>query len=293
MKLFVFYKVKTGLLALFAIIATQVGVAQKFMYQAESSSQGGLRLDYGLTLGGYLANRGTANYYNGSTPFQANFSQTKLEYIFSNIYYQEAIREQIGNYPFSLPADPYPNMMRYNAAITIGLFGAAYLSPSFGVIGEFNFASLKTRDRFALNVIRNPLGLEAENIMLIPIWGVEERYDMRLGLQYTILSEESQIHPFFELGASMTNTLVKENSIRVGSRTFTMHQPQSSLYFQERDYGIGFGGFATIGAKLAATRSYSLWAGYCANLNKINLGTNKQFLLQHTVFIRLSLASVL
>ncbi len=284
---------KKGFLVILGFLAAHVARAQAFDYQDESPGQGGLRLDYGITFGGYLANRGTASYYNGSTPFNLISGQTKLEYIFTNIHYRETIREQVGNYPFSLPANPYPDRMSYRPSVMIGLFGTGYLSRSLGIIGEFNFARLKTQDRFVLNVIRNPMGLPDENILLVPIWGVEERYDIRLGIQHTILSDDTQVQPFFELGANMTNTLVKENSIRVGSSTFPMHQPQSSLYFQERDFGVGFGAFAGVGARLAVNQSYSLWVGYSANMGKVNLGNNKRFLLQHSVFARLSLAGVL
>jgi len=290
MKTHLIYFVHIILLATFTHL---VAFSQPLGYDDEYTGGKALRLDYGLNFGAYFANRATANYYNGSTPYHINSNQSKLEYIFTNTFYQQTISEQIGNYPYNLPANPYPERMQYRPTFMVGLFGAVYFSPSFGLIGDFNFARLRAQDSFVLEVIRNPVGLPEENIMLIPIWGVEERYDIRVGLQYTFLSDQNYIHPYFEIGGNMTNTLIKENSIRVGTRTFTLHRQQSDLYYQERDYGVGFGGFVTVGAKMAVNPTYALWAGYSANMNRINLGDNQQFLLHHTVFLRLSLGSVL
>jgi len=286
------------MLKLFLLLLVPASITSDLVGQSSydddfNTTERTIRLDYGLNIGAYFANRGTANYYNGSTPFHFNSPQTKLEYIFSNHYNQEIIREQIGNFPYNLPENPYPQNMHYSPTFKVGLFGAVYFSPSFGLIGDFNFARLRAQDNFVLEVVRNPVGLPEENMMLIPIWGIEERYDIRLGLQYTFLSDRNQINPYFEIGGNMTNTLVRENSIRIGDRTFPMHREQSDLYFQERDFGVGFGGFATVGAKLSVNQDYALWVGYSANLNRVNLGDNQQFLLNHSVFLRLGLAGVL
>lgn len=277
----------------FLVLFMHPGTSAMGFGSDDTGSGKAIRLDYGLNFGAYFANRATANYYNGSTPFHIGGNQSKLEYIFTNPFYEQIIREQIGNYPYNLPPNPYPSLMQYRPNFMVGLFGAVYFSPAFGLIGDFNFARLRAQDSFVLEVIRNPVGLPEENIMLLPIWGVEERFDIKVGLQYTFVSDQNNIHPYFEIGANMTNTLVRENSIMVGTRIFPMHRQQSDFYFQERDYGVGFGGFVTVGAKMAVNQNYDLRAGYSANMNKVNLGNNDKVLLHHTVFLRLSLASVL
>jgi hypothetical protein len=43
---------------------------------------------------------------------------------------------------------------------------------------------------------------------------------------------------------------------------------------------------------MEVNEQFALWAGYSANYSRINLGENEQFLLQHTVFLRFSLAGL-
>lgn len=239
-----------------------------------------IRFDYGMNFGFYMANGATANYYNGT-------GQRSLEQVlsFSNNY--NRIRNELG-YDFSLHS--LPMKMSYKPAVMLGFFGSLNFNPRAGIMAEFNYARLKAEDRFSLEIER-VVFIEGDNIELYPIYGTEERLDLRFSFQYTFLSKKSYLHPFFEAGVSITDTKVKENRVRIHSQSFSLHIPQTGLIY-ERDYGIGFGGFITAGLKLDVNEQFALWLGYSANYSRINLGVNEKFLLQHALFLRLSLASL-
>lgn len=239
-----------------------------------------LRFDYGMTMGFYIANAGTANYYNGT-------GENSVESIINMDYNYNRIRADIG-YDFQLHG--LPMQMSYKPAVMLGFFGSLGFSPRAALMAEFNYAKLKAQDKFTLEIER-VVFIEGDNIELYDIWGTEERLDLRFSFQYTFLSERSYLHPFLETGVSITDTKMKENRIRILSQTISIRNP-SNTYYQIRDYGIGFGGFATLGLKMEVNDQFALWAGYSANYSRINLGGNDRFLLQHTAFLRFSLASL-
>ncbi|MDX9941123.1 MAG: hypothetical protein RBS53_02750 [Bacteroidales bacterium] len=246
----------------------------------EPTSGRTLRFDYGMTMGFYIANAGTANYYNGT-------GDNSVESILSMNYNYNRVRQDIG-YDFQLHG--LPLQMSYKPAVMLGFFGSLAFSPKASLMAEFNYAKLKAEDKFTLEIER-VVFIEGDNIELYDIWGTEERLDLRFSFQYTFLSPSSYLHPFLETGLSITDTKMKENRIRIHSQTLSIRNP-TNTYYQIRDYGIGFGGFATLGLKMEVNEQFALWAGYSANYSRINLGENEQFLLQHTVFLRFSLAGL-
>jgi hypothetical protein len=240
-----------------------------------------LRFDYGMNMGFYIAHPGTANYYNGS-------GENSVERaIITNSFNYNRIRQDIG-YDFELHG--LPLQMSYKPAVMLGFFGTLNLNPKAGFLAEFNYAKLKAQDQFTLKIER-VVFIEGDNIELYNIYGTEERLDLRFSFQYTFLSRKSYLHPFVETGLSITDTKVKENRVRVRSQTYAIRNPVSTFY-QLRDYGIGFGGFGTIGLKMDVNENFALWAGYSANYIRINLGENENYLLQHTIFLRFSLAGL-
>jgi len=261
--------------------ATAKGISFSQNPVPERETQNVLRFDYGMNIGFYMANPGTANYYNGS-------GEHSLERaIITNSFNYNRIRQEIG-YDFQIHG--LPSQMSYKPAMMLGFFGAMNFNPRAGIMAEFNYARLKAEDRFTLEIER-VVFIEGDNIELYPIYGTEERLDLRFSFQYTFLSKSSYLHPFLETGVSITDTKVKENRVRVRSNTIAIQNPVSSFY-QIRDYGIGFGGFATAGLKMDVNETFALWLGYSANYSQINLGENDKFLLQHTLFLRFSLAGL-
>lgn len=240
-----------------------------------------VQFEYGLNIGFYSANRSTANYYNGS-------GENSLEQAITRTHNYDAIRREIG-YDFHLRS--LPQSMTYRPSILMGFFGVLNMSARLGILAEFNYSKLRTEDQFTL-YIDNPSNLENDNIEPYAIWGIEERLDLRFGFKYTFVSETSYIHPFVETGVSITDTKVKENRARILSTTISVRNPQN-VYYQQRDYGIGFGGFGSLGLKMDVNDYFALTIGYSGNYSRINLGENDSFALQHTAFIRLNLNNLI
>ncbi len=255
------------------------------------SNSGGLKLDYGLNLGFYSANKSTANYYNGSGEYTGIGRQGTLEQIISssNTYNYPRIRQDIG-YDFELHG--LPTSMKYTPAMMVGLYAILGLSETVAIVAESNFVRIKTQDQFTIKLARFG-SIDVENIERHMISGTEERIDVRLGLQYTFISATSYIHPFIEAGITATDTKAKDNKARIGNGTYSIYFSGTSQYFPDRDFGLGIGGHATLGLRLDVNEQFRLSIGYSGHYNKINLGNNDEFGLQHSLFVRLSLNNLL
>ncbi len=83
-----------------------------------------LRFDYGMNLGFYRANAGTANYYNGT-------GEHSLESIINQTYNYNRIRQDIG-YDFKLANNGLPLQMSYKPAVMLGFFGSLHFNPKVG-----------------------------------------------------------------------------------------------------------------------------------------------------------------
>jgi hypothetical protein len=251
----------------------------------------GIKLEYGLNMGAYFANKYTANYYNGSGNYSSVGRQGNLEQIIgpSSTYNYPRIRQQIG-YDFVI--DELPSAMSYSPAMMVGLFATISFSPRIALLAESNFSRLRIQDQFTIKLTRFS-SIEGDNIERHGISGSEERVDIRLGIQYTFHSAAAYIHPFFEAGGVFTDTKVKDNTVRIGGSTLSMYVPGTSQYMPERDYGIGLGGFLSAGIKMDVTEQFKFSVGYSSHYNNINLGKFDEYKLQHSLFIRFNMNNLL
>jgi hypothetical protein len=250
-----------------------------------------IRLDYGLNIGAYMADKSTANYYNGSGEYTGVGNQGTLERIIgsSNERNYTRIRQDIG-YDYKIHG--LPTAMRYNPAMMVGLFATLHLSKRMAVIVESNFVSLKTQDQFTIELARHS-DIEGDNIERHAISGTEERIDIRIGLKYTFVSETSYIHPFVETGFIATDTKAKSNTARIGNSTYNIYFSGTSQYVPERDFGMGIGAYATLGVAMNVSDNFSFDIGFSSHYNKINLGNHDDYGLQHSLFIRINLSELL
>jgi hypothetical protein len=250
-----------------------------------------IRLDYGLNIGAYMADKSTANYYNGSGQYTGVGNQGTLEQIIgsSNNLNYTRIRQDIG-YDYEIHG--LPSEMRYNPAMMVGLFATLHLGQRVAVVVESNFMSLKTQDQYTIELARHS-NIEGDNIERYMISGTEERIDIRIGLKYTFVSETSYIHPFVETGFIATDTKAKNNTARIGNSTYNIYFSGTSQYYPERDFGMGIGTYATLGATMDVSESFSFDIGFSGHYNKINLGRNDDFGMQYSLFVRLKLNELL
>lgn len=236
-----------------------------------------IRYTYGLNIGAYFANDGTANYYNGS-------GHHNLEASINRQHNYNRIRESLG-YDFSLHA--LPQDMGYSPAMMIGVFGTIYMGERTGVLGEFNYTRLEAEDYFSLELDR-PSFIEGDNVYLFPLKGTEERSEIRLGIQHTAEAIGASTHPFFEAGLSFINTRVRENSARIKGRSYNVRNI-SDTYYDFRDDGIGYGAFATLGLRLDIGENYAMALGANSSFVNITLGENDSFYPNYSIFTRIFL----
>lgn len=289
-------RILTGVLVLVALWFSKAGAQSpqngvdtpQVMEGSEEPAERGIRLDYGLNLGGYLASGVTANYYNGSGAYSGIGNQGTLAQILSssNTYSYNRIRQDIG-YDFSLHGLPMD--MRYSPAMMIGLYASLQINPRVALMVESNFTRLKAEDQFTIKLERFS-SIEGDNIERHLISGTEERIDVRLGIQYTFFRPESYVHPFMEFGFTATDTKAKTNTARIAGQTYSIHFPGTSRYFPERDFGLGLGAHGSLGLSMDVSEEFRFSFGYSLIYNKINLGNNQDFGFQHSIYVRLSLS---
>lgn len=248
------------------------------MHEADTEEElRSLRYTYGLNLGAYFANDGTANYYNGS-------GRHSLESAINRQQNYNRIRESLG-YDFELHA--LPQQMSYNPTMMVGVFGTLLVGQRTGIHGEFNYIRLQAEDYFSLELDR-PSFIEGDNVYLFPLRGSEERSEIRLGLQHTAEMAGSEVHPFFEGGMTLVNTRVRENTARIEGRSYSIRNI-SDTYYDFRDDGIGYGGYATIGVRMDIGEAYALALGANSSFVNLNLGDHDAFYLNYSIFARLFL----
>ena len=200
------------------------------------------------------------------------------------------IREALG-YDFEFPGEPYeylPQNMGYSPAMVVGVFGTLHFNQRYSLQAEFNFTRLRLQDQFLLRILRGDPGLIGHDIERFNIMGIEERSDIRIGIQRIFPLTEQQVHPYLEAGANMINTRVKENRVQIaGSRYSILNLTDTRYGF--RDDGISFGLFAGGGLKMDVGENYALLLGAIGNYANINLGDNKKYNMHYSIFLRLFL----
>lgn len=230
---------------------------------------------YGLSLGGYWASQATANYYNGS-------GEHNLEEALFRFYNYNRVATALGVDSFFL--HQLPQDMRYRPAMQVGLFGGLAFPGGLTIMGAFNYTRLQVADRFTV-ALKKYSPTSEPVLVLGDIRGIEERIDIRLGLQYTFV-RDTYIHPFLEAGMSITDIKVIENRAALAGVSLNIRNLQNELY-QERDYGIGFGAFGGAGIRFEVTESlYFQWAA-TVNITQVNLGEYTQMQPQFSTFLRL------
>lgn len=241
-----------------------------------------VRLIYGISFGGYFAHSSTANYYNGS-------GEHSVEAALNRKHNRDRLIGQIPEIIEEFEIGELPLSMNYQPAVQIGFYGGFNFSESFAVVGEFNYAKLSVSDRFTIFTDKYTSTTEPYRL-LADIFASEERIDLRLGFQYTRLTQ-SYIHPFMESGLSITDTKVLENRVNVDGLIFNIREIRTD-YYDLRDYGMGFGIYTSLGVRMDVSEQFNFRLGGSINYSRINLGSNNEIRPQYTLFFRLNLHDV-
>ncbi len=237
-----------------------------------------LVISYGLNAGAYFAHKGTANYYSGS-------GRHNLKEAINRRHTYNRIRESL-NYDFEL--HQLPSDMAYSPAIMVGIFGGLHFNDRTALFASTNYTRLTARDQFTLELER-PSFIEGDNIKSYTVYGKEERSEIMAGIRHTYYSPGSYLHPYVEMGGSMTATRIRQNNIRIEGSSYSIRKPVDT-YYDVRDDGIGFGAYGGGGFRMDVGESYAFDLGFNSNYTRINLGDNSNYDLQFTFFVRLYLS---
>ncbi len=238
---------------------------------------------YGLNLGVYFAHASTANYYNG-------MGEHSVSQALNRDYNYDKLVSNITEIAENFNVGDLPQSMHYSPAVQVGFFGGISFNNSIAILGEFNYTKLSAADKFTLFTDQYTSTSEPYRL-LSDIYATEERIDLRLGFQYTLI-RSSYIHPFIESGLSITDTKIIENKVSIRAMEFNIRELRTE-YYGIRDYGLGFGLYTALGATISVSNDFSFRMGTSVNFSQINLGDNTAINPQYTLFVRLNLHEIL
>jgi hypothetical protein len=201
------------------------------------------RINFGINIGMYDANKYTANFYNGS-PQNVN----TVNYVMSNYYWYQDIKRALNlGSTDTVVVSEYPMNMRYKVVISGGVFVRCNLSRFWGICMDANYTQLKAED--VVTFLVNPqYNYTFPDIRLIPISGTEQRIHFDLLLQRNFWLK-SRIYFFAQGGLNMNYVRVMKSVIVVGQEYSLINIYDENGYVpnvnlqtnQPIQGGIGFG----------------------------------------------------
>jgi hypothetical protein len=221
---------------------------------------------FGLNIGMYYPSKTTAAFYNGKSNNVNNAA-----YVMSNEYWYDEIYNALGAHD-TVFVEGLPDNMRYNVAITPGLFAQYSFNSKLALMIEFNYMSLKSKDVITFEV--DPISSVSTNpdLRLYPINGSEKRVYANIGLKRSI-QKSDKLSYFITGGLTVNSTTVKKSSFYVVETEYSMVNNYDGGYvpgannqtFSVYQGGIGFGMFAGGGASFVFGNGMVVEPGLTAN----------------------------
>lgn len=183
--------------------------------------------------------------------------------------------------------------MRYNAAIMVGLDMRYGLTKNDGIILNVNGSKLSVNGDFTIEVA-DPAntsmgGSYQPTIMPFSIIGEEQRLVISLGYQ-RLLGDADKFNFFVEGGATCTMAKFDKNEININGLVIdlrTYYNIYGNVTYQAKNLtGVGFGGFAGVGANFNMSKKWTVQLVYDPSFEKVNIGEAPKNTLQHTAGLR-------
>ncbi len=220
-------------------------------------------LFFGASTGLYLANKYTANYFNGT-------GVNRISVILDNPQMKEKIQEALSNQNYSYDTiNSLPHNMKYDPALTMGFLARYYISNRSALSFEFNSVKLKTADKFTLNIDSVNMSFSDAQYVSCDITGNETRFDMNL-CWYQVFGNNKTFNPYAEFGLNFNNTLIKKNDIKIRSLTYSIMNP-SNAYYKIQNGGVGYGFLAGAGVSMKLNENFTFDIGFNVTMKKIGL----------------------
>jgi hypothetical protein len=253
------------------------------------------RVNVGINIGMYDANKYTANFYNG-TPQNVN----NVNYVMSNPYWYQDIRKLLGLAATdTVVVSEYPLNMHYKVVISGGVFLRVNLSRFWGLCIDANYTGLKAEDQVSFLV--NPqYNYTLPDIRLIPISGTEERIHFDLLLQRNFWLK-SKLYLFAQGGVNMNYVRVQKSIIYVVSQEYSLINVYGSQSYipgsniQENQViqgGIGFGLNLGGGLGVPLTDKFGLEPGGFIEYNRTSLAGYPDYKVSFGFYVRILFGNI-
>jgi len=271
--------------------------------KASGDHKYGKGFHFGLFVGSLFANKYSANLYDGygldADGFKNNFSNSEMarkilfEYGGGNgLPDRIAPALNCNHSDWTFDETDMPASMTYNAAIMVGLQMRYGLTKNDAVILNVNGSKLSVNGAFTIYV-NNPSAVVSPTTdgpyRTFSIIGGEQRLVFQLGYQ-RLLGDVDKFNFFVEGGVTCTMAKFDKNLININGMIIDLTTYYNIYgnpeYHQKNLTGIGFGGFAGVGANLNISPKWTVQLVYDPSMEKINIGAAPKYTLQHTAGLR-------
>ena len=266
---------------------------------------------FGFFIGPYWANKYTANLYNGYG-LDANGGQNEFS---NSLMYRNIVDYYGGGYgqvdqiAQALGVDPQnggtgntwhfsesdmPQNMHYTIAFLVGLNGRYSVDKKSAILLNVNATKLKVAGNFTIETDVNPNQNQLNaGVNTFDIVGGEQRMMFQFGYN-RILGDNKRLNFFMEGGLNATLAKFDKNYIQIKNLKIdltTVYIPPGSSQYPSTVYfpnhiGIGFGAFGGAGFNITMSPKWTVQLLYTITYDKINIGINPLYKLQHQAGIR-------
>ena len=264
----------------------------------------------GLYVGAFWANKNTAYIYDGYG-FDENgqrntFANSVLNYQILNLYggglgQTDLIGQllNVGPGDWSFRETDMPVNLKYTTTYMVGLNTRYQINKKASIILNINASKLVVNGKFTISsVLPTTTGLQGQSkINQFTITGAEQRLMMQLGYQ-RIIGKNEKLNFLAEGGLNIVMSKAQKNQaffntdLNNGANNFTIdlmtayNQPPYNYYSAQYLIGAGIGAFAGLGLHLTINPKYTIQLLYTPSYDRVNLGFNPKFKLQHGFGLR-------
>ena len=278
----------------------------------------GKKLHIGVFVGAYFANKYTANMYDGcgfdengiKNSFTSSFMNQYMTYYGGQIsnpssgvntgtttgtdLVAQTLNVNPGNWSFGPTDMPYD--LTYNMTYLVGFNGSYNLNKTSSIIFNINGTKLTVNGKFTIATTNTVLGSASQTYLRQgSITGGEQRLMVQLGYQ-KVLGTHDKINFFVEGGLNIVMSKFLKNQAlmqSVNPNVPALEIDLASIYnapqynaFRAKLTGVGVGIFAGAGIHLTINPKYTIQALYNPSYDKINLGDEPSYKLQHGFGLR-------
>jgi hypothetical protein len=279
---------KKQILLLFSLWQGMVVYAQEGEHQVVGAEEK-KGFMFGLNVGYLMPNDEPATFYDG-TPKEPGFLDLN-EYL-GQWFIRDQVINTLGDRAANFRLSEYPQVYRYNNALSIGGHVRYQFNWTHAVVADMNFARLRSGGLFVIEYPDNT-GFTQPIYENFEITGEEDRMNLSIGYQVA-LGAPSEFGVHLEFGPMLTSVRVRNNQFLIGDRTYSILRAQTvglaadQLITAPIPTVTSLGGYGQLGANLEFHK-FTLDMALRVSLEKIALyeGQEAKFRPSYLPFLRL------